>query len=191
MKTFARAALIEIASCHIPTMRTMPVVDIFKRPINPANNGLHDDPCNGSVQLNHYFTRSRKEWELKRARGRVSRTEQDALRFRTQREFELHDRNEEEDLSALNSEIERSVTWPFWLISSAQGVNRPRCSQLFRVVLSDARLTMESCVGILCDNIQSAESGCFPRTSEPHWRDSNGPPHSSEVLGCYYRLTVQ
>jgi hypothetical protein len=101
VKTFARAALIRTASCHIPAMRDRPVVDIFKRPINAVHNGLHDEVCDGAVQLNHYFTRSLSEWELKRARGRVSRAEQDDIRLRTQRDFDLHDRNEEEDRSAL------------------------------------------------------------------------------------------
>jgi hypothetical protein len=101
VKTFARAALIEIANCHISYMRGMPVVDIFRRPINAANNGVHDTVCDGAVQLNHYFTRSRGEWELKRARGRATRPDQDEVKFRTHRDFELHDRNEEEDLGAL------------------------------------------------------------------------------------------
>ena len=35
-------------------------------------------------QLNHYFTRSRGSWELKRARGRATRGEQDDFKFRTQ-----------------------------------------------------------------------------------------------------------
>jgi Glycosyltransferase family 92 len=101
VKTFARAALINTASCHIPAMRGAPVVDIFKRTIDAAHNGLHDEVCDGAIQINHYFTRSRGEWELKRARGRVSRAEHDEFKFRTQRDFDLHDRNEENDVSAL------------------------------------------------------------------------------------------
>jgi hypothetical protein len=101
VKTFARAALIKVANCHICYMRASPVVDILKRPINAANDGVHDDVCDGAAQINHYFTRSRGEWELKRARGRATRPDQDAVKFRTQRDFDLHDRNEEEDLGAL------------------------------------------------------------------------------------------
>lgn len=101
VKTFARTELIDTANTHICSMREMPVVDIFKRPIDIADNGLHDEVCVGAVQLNHYFTRSRGEWELKRARGRATRGEQDDFKFRTQRDFDLHDRNDEEDTSAL------------------------------------------------------------------------------------------
>ncbi|MBV9252265.1 MAG: glycosyltransferase family 92 protein [Acetobacteraceae bacterium] len=101
VKTLAQTALIEAANCHIARMRGMPVVDIFKNPIDGAKNGLHDVVCDGDIQLNHYFTRSRGEWELKRARGRATRAESDDIRFRTQRDFDLHDRNEEQDLSAL------------------------------------------------------------------------------------------
>jgi hypothetical protein len=101
VKTFARTSLVKAANCHISYMQDMPVVDIFRRPINPANNGLHDEVCDGAIQLNHYFTRSRGEWELKRARGRATRPGEDDQKFRNQRDFELHDRNDEEDLSGL------------------------------------------------------------------------------------------
>jgi hypothetical protein len=101
VKTFARAAQIKLANTHISHMRQKQLVDIFKRSINTTGNGLHDRVCDGSVQLNHYFTRSRGEWELKRARGRATRSERDEFKFRTQVEFEYHDRNEEEDAIAL------------------------------------------------------------------------------------------
>jgi Glycosyltransferase family 92 len=101
VKTFARTALIERANCHISYMRNRPVVDIFKRPINNAHDGVHDEVCDGAVQLNHYFVRSRGEWELKRARGRATRANEDQVKFRNQREFEEHDRNEVDDLGAL------------------------------------------------------------------------------------------
>jgi hypothetical protein len=101
VKTFARAALVETAGCHICIMRDMPIVDIFKRPIDVAKDGIHDDACDGPIQLNHYFTRSRGEWEVKRARGSAMRNAQDKLKFRAPQQFNIYDRNEEEDLAAL------------------------------------------------------------------------------------------
>ena len=49
-------------------------------------------------QINHYMTKSAAEFARKKARGRAARGAAD---YRTQRDFELHDRNEELDLTAV------------------------------------------------------------------------------------------
>lgn len=51
--------------------------------------------------LNHYFCKTRQEWRMKKARGRADIPEADKLHFRPDSEFDEHNFNEAEDLTAL------------------------------------------------------------------------------------------
>ena len=52
-----------------------------------------------TVQINHYFAKTRAEFAEKRRRGRADLPPDDASRFRDAGEFDVYDRNEAEDLS--------------------------------------------------------------------------------------------
>jgi tetratricopeptide (TPR) repeat protein len=54
------------------------------------------------IQVNHYFTKSKVEWELKKSRGKANYELQDAERIRNDRFFDKNDRNEQEDLTIIN-----------------------------------------------------------------------------------------
>lgn len=68
---------------------------------------LHHPKCHQDsgvvdvVQLNHYFTRSREEWAIKRNRGFADYRPNDPNRYRPDSEFSVYDRNEEVDNSIL------------------------------------------------------------------------------------------
>jgi hypothetical protein len=49
------------------------------------------------IRINHYFTKSREEWETKVARGRATKPAGHPEKFRTEQHFRMHDRNEEYD----------------------------------------------------------------------------------------------
>jgi glycosyltransferase involved in cell wall biosynthesis len=53
------------------------------------------------IRINHYFTRSREEWERKAARGRGAKPVDHPRKHRTEQEFARNDRNEAEDLVIL------------------------------------------------------------------------------------------
>ncbi len=53
------------------------------------------------IQINHYFTKSKAEWDLKRARGRATIKSDSPSKFRPEKQFYSHDKNEEEDLLIL------------------------------------------------------------------------------------------
>jgi hypothetical protein len=54
-----------------------------------------------AAQLNHYFTKSRAEWCVKRDRGRSDLPPSSDEKFRSDHYFVIHDRNEVEDPCAL------------------------------------------------------------------------------------------
>ncbi len=100
LKTIARCDHIDRVDTHICHLRSGVIVDILGVPVDISRDGVHDRVCEGSIQLNHYFTRSRQEWDLKRARGRATRPAQDPDKFRNDDLFVGHDRNDIEDRNA-------------------------------------------------------------------------------------------
>jgi hypothetical protein len=74
-------------------------VDTKKRAFIGQLNYQMDDEI---AQLNHYFTKTWKEWELKRDRGRSDIKNPDGtLSVRTDDNFQHHNTNDVEDLLAL------------------------------------------------------------------------------------------
>ena len=77
------------------------VVDTHKNKIfGPFNNNATDD----IAQLNHYFVKTFWEWERKKKRGRVCKDKEQ----RTDIDFHSHNKNDIEDLYALNFFIKKS-----------------------------------------------------------------------------------
>ena len=102
IKTIARADHVVLADVHNSTYRP------GTRFVTPNGTPLIDHPnARQSVldlsiaQVNHYFTKSREEFAAKRLRGRADVAPEDEARFRTDIEFDIYDRNEEEDLTIL------------------------------------------------------------------------------------------
>lgn len=72
--------------------------------IGPFNKNPTDDVA----QLNHYFTKTFKEWQDKKNRGRAPNRKNGQIFFRTDKDFYSHNFNEVEDLHALNFFLKKS-----------------------------------------------------------------------------------
>jgi hypothetical protein len=59
-----------------------------------------------TAQLNHYFTKSREEWTIKRNRGKADVQEDHQARYRDENDFAVYDRNDEDDTSILRHVVE-------------------------------------------------------------------------------------
>lgn len=84
----------------------LPVVDTKKNNIvGPFNKHGSDE----IAQINHYFTKTFKEWQNKKNRGRAPSKKNDEPFFRTDKDFYAHNFNEVEDLHALNFFLKKST----------------------------------------------------------------------------------
>jgi glycosyltransferase involved in cell wall biosynthesis len=63
----------------------------------PPGEGRSRQVSHDVVRINHYFTRSREEWDRKVARGRGAKPVHHPRKHRTAPEFDRNDRNERED----------------------------------------------------------------------------------------------
>ncbi|BBK31165.1 glycosyl transferase family 2 [Stella humosa] len=91
-KTISRVALIDQIGVHAGQMRWRVPCDELRRPIELGS--FLQTPSYRSVQINHYFTKSRQEWEAKRARGRSDRLAGTPDHVRLARDFVGHDLSE-------------------------------------------------------------------------------------------------
>lgn len=66
--------------------------------IGPFNKNVNDD----IAQINHYFTKTFKEWEQKKIRGRAPHRIENEMWYRSDADFNSHNFNQVEDLHALN-----------------------------------------------------------------------------------------
>lgn len=101
VKTFARVSKIISPGIHVPSRLDGPILDVAGGEIEPGQLGLHARVAVGGMQINHYFTKSRAEWERKRRRGRAPMAVADPRRIRDESAFGHHDRNEVEDTAIL------------------------------------------------------------------------------------------
>lgn len=104
-KTIAKIDLIEDLAIHICKFKTNNQNYVYpdRRPVPPDSLG-HGTHFNHSlIQVNHYFTKSREEWKLKRSRGKANVPPNVPVKFKVRPDihFDRHDRNEEEDLQIL------------------------------------------------------------------------------------------
>jgi hypothetical protein len=101
VKTFARVSKIINPGIHVPSRLEGPIVNIAGEEIDLERDGLLSTSVSGGMHINHYFTKSRAEWERKRRRGRAPMVISDPQRIRDNSVFDAHDRNEVEDVSIL------------------------------------------------------------------------------------------
>lgn len=101
VKTFARVSKIINPGIHVPSRLDGPIVDVAGEKIDLMQGGVLPSVASGGMHINHYFTKSRAEWERKRRRGRAPMVVSDPRRIRDNSVFDAHDRNEVEDASIL------------------------------------------------------------------------------------------
>ena len=103
VKTFVRAADMLRPDIHNPLLSDGKItLNADRSSIQPFPIS-HSDTANHDVaQINHYFVKSREEWTVKRLRGKADAAEAAADRFRPDGEFDVYNRNEEEELSIQN-----------------------------------------------------------------------------------------
>lgn len=85
-KSIAQLALIERMGPHVPVLGDGSACDERRRPL-PDGDRLAT-PSYRQAQVNHYFSKSREEWNRKRARGRPDLT---VGRVRPEQDFARHD----------------------------------------------------------------------------------------------------
>ena len=104
VKTLARVGAIEVPRVH--TCHFRPGVSyetVIGEVLHPAEGsdmpmGKSKTVTHGTIRINHYFTRSREEWDEKAARGRGAKPANHPLKHRQIHEFEANDRNEEQEV---------------------------------------------------------------------------------------------
>lgn len=88
VKTIFRPSAALAAGVHSPRLRPgARLVNTRKEVLNPTPDALQTRIVLETAQVNHYFTKSYAEFQLKRARGRADVAEGRAERFRTEKEF--------------------------------------------------------------------------------------------------------
>ncbi len=101
IKTLARLDAVEIPrvhTCHFrPGVRYQTVLG---EEIGPSV-GTSEAVSHDIIRINHYFTRSREEWEAKAKRGRGAKPAHHPLKHRRIHEFHNYDRNEQSDTDIL------------------------------------------------------------------------------------------
>jgi hypothetical protein len=101
IKTMAKTASIIAPHIHTHQLREDAVLT------NASGRQLESFPAASQVvdftvaQINHYFTKTRPEWEKKRARGKADARQDNPNRFRNDSEFDVYNRNDCLDTSIL------------------------------------------------------------------------------------------
>lgn len=101
VKSIVKAALVDRPGIHICYLREGRIVDERRRPVDSASSGIHDGISHEYLQVNHYCTKSREEWQRKWRRGRAGPSDRSGDRYRPDAFFERRDRNESADGSIL------------------------------------------------------------------------------------------
>ncbi|HWX48375.1 MAG TPA: glycosyltransferase family 2 protein [Roseomonas sp.] len=101
VKTFARVPKLINPGIHVPSTLDGPMLDTEGQEIDRQGRGVHTRVARGALRINHYFIKSRVEWERKRRRGRAPMIVSDPRRIRDDSVFTAHDRNDIEDHTIL------------------------------------------------------------------------------------------
>ena len=104
IKSFVRAKRADHMLVHAAKLTAGRYVDAAGRPVEVVNTGLIDAVNFEQAQVNHYCVKSKAEFAAKKRRGDATAGSDDPLKYamRDRQEwFDVHDRNEEEDLSLL------------------------------------------------------------------------------------------
>jgi hypothetical protein len=108
VKTLARLDVVEVPRVH--TCHFRPGVEyrtLAGEVLPPAHEdtampmGKSEQVSHDSIRINHYFTRSREEWDAKATRGRGAKPASHPLKHRQEHEFVNNDRNEAEETDIL------------------------------------------------------------------------------------------
>jgi hypothetical protein len=93
-KTIVRMdAAIEPANPHIIRCQGRLINDNNEE-IDQNNHGFHGHPSHRYIALNHYFTKSKSEWNARRSIGKADKVLSDGDFRRTSEEFDRHDVND-------------------------------------------------------------------------------------------------
>jgi hypothetical protein len=112
IKTFARPECVESVDVHHVNLKNGIYVTSAGRCLTqPPVSGMLDAADFVSAQINHYFVKSKEEWDLKRARGRVTRAADDPSRIRREVFFTSHDRNEEDYSPPHLDRLQELISW--------------------------------------------------------------------------------
>jgi hypothetical protein len=104
VKTLARVDAIEVPRVHTCHFRPGVEYQTMSGEVLPLAHGDTSMPSGKSkqvshdkIRVNHYFTRSREEWDDKATRGRGAKPANHPLKHRQEHEFLNNDRNEDEE----------------------------------------------------------------------------------------------
>lgn len=105
VKTIVRSDLVTQVDIHVPAVSAGSILDENRTLVGSQGTPEHHlvRPVR-RLQLNHYFTKSRAEWTIKRKRGRATLRPESKSHIRPESAFGLHDRNEVADRSILRFE---------------------------------------------------------------------------------------
>jgi glycosyltransferase involved in cell wall biosynthesis len=104
VKCFVRPKQVEAAHIHAPFMRAGRSVMANGSPLQMEPRGVGKFVMFEPAQINHYFTKSRGEYIVKRHRGNANRNNADPAKFTryTEEMFTAHD---------LNDQIDDTILW--------------------------------------------------------------------------------
>lgn len=122
VKTIVQSHLIRMPDIHTPQLTAGSLVDEMRRTGGSQGHpDRHSVPDAQRLVVNHYFTKSRAEWQQKRDRGRATEPVGTPGWLRPDDHFNSHDLNDVEDLTlaarapAIEAEMQRLkelIQWP-------------------------------------------------------------------------------
>lgn len=102
IKTIARFDAIAASSIHSPVLKDgRTLLSPSGHPLKPAPSVRQDVTEHGLIAVNHYCTKSRGEWRLKRARGMADMPPGHPDRMRDDGFFAVHNKNDTDERSIL------------------------------------------------------------------------------------------
>jgi hypothetical protein len=102
IKTVVRAEAVLAPGIHSPSLRPGYVlVSPSGRPLKPSPAVRQEAVEHDLISVNHYFTKSRSEWTVKRDRGTADTLPERGRRIRNDAEFAFNNRNDVEERSIL------------------------------------------------------------------------------------------
>jgi hypothetical protein len=102
IKTLARLDTIEVPRVHTCHFAAGVEYQTVLGERIPPSAGTSRIVSHDIIRINHYFTRSREEWDVKAARGRGAKPAHHPRKHRNEREFYSCDRNDDEDTQLLS-----------------------------------------------------------------------------------------
>lgn len=114
VKTIVQTHLVATPGIHTPTLTAGCLIDEYWRVGGSMGNpDNHTVPDAKRLVINHYFTKSKEEWQRKKQRGRASQPVGSIAWQRPDDHFTRHDLNDEEDLLLSNrsDSLEKEITY--------------------------------------------------------------------------------